>query len=325
MTKLIIFPTYDIGPNPIISCLDVHLLSDSNIFNTYARDAGINMNTIEILYNYFNHKSLLVSRPTTISQSQIKSNIIITNNTYKHSVELLFYVFFKIITEYQITAIEIYSSHFIDIYYDLYTHSKMPAKLITHNSKCKLLIDASSWHSSYHRQIQELGNQIHFKDIIMIGQLKPENKTSYTINMPPNYVFNASINYFDAIITSPIDIEIQNFFNSICDSIASITTIEIPQTLTIIINLDIYLYTNVPDNYLYIIQTIFMHKTITEFTEHMNKNIAIKKNYIDLLARLLQFKLYMKNININYILIFNTNYNGKYEYSNSRPSNGPTI
>ena len=341
MQKLIIYPSFTLGPRDKISALDVYLLSSNNIFDMYSAELSTPINTRMILNNYFSLKY----NPEKIPDMLFNTHCII-----------LMHVFLKIITEYKITDIYIYNLHFFDIFYKVFENSPNFAK---YNDKITLMIDSVLWQDDQYikteTQISKLGNYKQFKNIIYTNQLpqKPLNILIYNLSDTFNNQYNVECNimYFEMLSVSTYRQQLMAYFNEIylhiksifipgekhhtvgpktsLDTLNATTTVSPRLDGTLIFNFNIYIYlhTILPQNYLFIIDalgtdesnsttknlSLSLDCTETNIVDNdsidiLNDYLPFKYSMVDIQIELVKFKLLTQKLSLRHILNFNVNY-----------------
>ena len=304
MTILIIHPIYLIGTQ-YTSSLDICFFNNDNLFNQYASQTKLFLDTIELFKTYFLSK-------TTIQDRHVNPRLLTLSIDYKQHCKNLIHVFFKIITEYQITKINIYNPQFFDILITELQTSNQINKLQKYANILSLFVNKYTWPDTYYAQYLALTHDNKYN--IPIEASTKETDLFSTINVnyrPSSTVTNKHVD---------INCNIYPFLTSIKDTWQQIITKFID---------DLYeqFHPNQEELYLQVTLNIYLHLNTTQFlnliyiadniTTHMPIDAIYLTNYpvdftsIECVLTLLLVKLkldnpaivYDYNCAINYFLV----------------------
>lgn len=306
MTVLIIHPMYVIGSR-YTSNLDICFFNKDNLFNQYAKQSKLFLDTIELFKTYFLSK-------TTIQERRDNPRLLSLTIDYKQHCKNLIHVFFKIITEYRITKVYIYNPYFFDM---LITELQASQQLNKLHKKpyaniLSLFVNKYTWPDSYYSQYLSLTHDN--KLLIPIEESTKETELFSNINI--NYKPSSTITnkYVDIncnifpFLTSITDIWQQIITNFIDDLYCQVQPNQ--KELTLHVNLNIYLHLNTTQilNLVYIADNI---NTYIPLDTVYLTNYQVDFNTIEPILTLLLIKLKIDNpdflydydCSINYFLV----------------------
>jgi hypothetical protein len=320
MTLLIIHPIYVIGTQHT-SALDVCFFNGDNLFNQYAKQTNLFLDTIELFKTYFLSK-------TSIQERRDNPQLLALTIDYKQHCKNLIHVFFKIITEYRITKIHIYNPYFFDM---LITELQTSRQL--HKLKQKpyaniitLFVNKYTWPYSYYSQYLSLTHENNLDILIEESTKDSDLFSTININYKPSstitnkYVdINCNIYPFLKAITGTVctgvthDISVSGAWHQIITKFIDDLYNQIhpnQEELNLSVTLNVYLHLNTTQilNLIYIVDNINTYIPLD--TVYLNK-YQVDFNTIEHILRFLLIKLkldspdflYEYDCSINYFLV----------------------
>lgn len=301
MTVLIIHPMYVIGTQHT-SELDICFFNKDNLFNQYANQTNLFLDTIELFKTYFLSK-------TSIHESNVNPCVLALTIDYKQHCKNLIHVFLKIITEYSITNIHIYNPYFFDILITELHASQQLNKLQKYANMISLFVNKYTWHDSYYSQYLLLTQD----NIFCIPIEKATKETDLFSSININYRQSSTITnkYIDIncniypFLTSITGAWYQTITKFIDDLYCQVQHNQ--KDLTLHVNLNIYLHLNTTQilNLVYISDNINTHIPLDAV--YLN-NYPVDFNSIEYILTLLLIKLKLNKTDI----VFNYDYSINY-------------
>lgn len=238
MTILIIHPIYIIGTQ-YTSALDICFFNKNNLFNQYAIQTNLFLDTIELFKTYFLSK-------LSIQERHDNQRLLTLSIDYKQHSKNLIHIFLKIITAYQIEQIHIYNSQFFDILITELHISNQMHKLQKYANMITLFVNKYTWHDTFYGQYLLLTHDNKYKIPIEYSSMETDLISTISINYKP----------LSTVINKHVDINcnIYPFLTSIEDTWQQIITnlmtdlyeqvYPFQKELHLQVNLNIYLHLN---------------------------------------------------------------------------------
>lgn len=289
------------------SDLDICFFNRDNLFNQYAKQTNLFLDTVELFKIYFLSK-------TSTQERRANPCLLSLTIDYKQHCKNLIHVFFKLITEYRITKIHIYNPYFFDILItelqaaqQLHKLQKQPyANMIT------LFVNKYTWPDSYYSQYLLLTHDN--KLSIPIEESTKETDLFSTININYKPISTLTDKYIDIncniypFLTSIKDTW-QQTITKLMDNIYSQVQSD-QEELTLHVNLNVYLHLNTTQilNLVYISDNINTHIPLDAV---YLSNYSVDFNTIEPILMLFLIKLKLDNPDflydydcaINYFLV----------------------
>lgn len=288
MTILTIQPIYKIGTSGT-SELDVCFLNKLNLFNQYATQTNLFLDTIELFRSYFLSKT---SAKHTVLNPCVTPLIV----DFKQHCKNLIHVFFKILTEYRITKINIYNPHFFEILISQLQSCGQLTRLQKYSHMISLFVNKYTWPESYYSQYLVLTDN--YKYNIPINDSLNDTELFSSINI--NYdtcstdtykqiTINCNIFPFLGSISGTWQDTISKFIDDLYNQVQPTQT-ELQVQITL--NIYMHLNTSLLLNLLYITENI---NTYLPLDVVYLEKYTVDFNTIDSVMMLLFIKLKIDN------------------------------
>jgi hypothetical protein len=301
MTILIIHPIYVIGTQHT-SDLDICFFNKDNLFNQYASQTKIFLDTIELFKTYFLSK-------TSIQECRGNPQLLALTIDYKQHCKNLIHVFFKIITAYHITKIHIYNPYFFDMLITELQTTHMLHKLQKYAHMITLFVNKYTWPDTYYAQYLLLTHdnkynasiEIPYNELNLNSTISIDYKPSSTIT---NKYIDINCNIFP-FLTSIIGTWQQIITKVMDDLYKQIHPNQKQLTLSVTLNIYLHLNTTQILNFVYIADNINTH---IPFDAVYLKDYSVDFNTIEPILTLLLIKLKLVNPEFLYVYDCAINY-----------------
>lgn len=288
MTILTLQPIYTLGTSGT-SELDICFLNKTNLFNQYATQTNLFLDTVELFHTYFSAK-------TCVHVQQANPCVIPITIEFKQHSKNLIHVFFKILTEYRITKIHIYNPHFFEILISQLQACGQITSLQKYSHMITLFVNKYTWPESYYTQYLALTDNYKYniqinespKDTELFSSIHINYDTCSTVTYK-KITINCNIFPFLGSISGTWQDTITKFIDDLYNQVQPTQT-----ELQVQITLNVYMHLNTTQilNLLYIIENI---NTYSPLDVVYLKEYTVDFNTIEPLMMMLFIKLKIDN------------------------------